>query len=96
MVKHSADPMNAIMLSNAGKIIAMTTNIMMMMMRTANLMNARLQLLTPVKEGWSGAVRASRPVSISIVLTIGRAFRGSFVMGIMAMKILMSNERALG
>ena len=96
MVKHRADPMNAMMLSNAGKIIAMMTNIMMVMMRTANFNNPRLQLLSPVREGWSGAARASKPVSTSIVLTIGQAFRGIFVRGIMAMKILMSNERAPG
>jgi len=96
MVKQRADPMNAIMLSNAGKIIAIMTNIMMLMMRTANFKIPRLQLLSPVREWWSCTARASRPVSTSMVLTIGRAFKGSFVRGIMAMKILMNNERALG
>lgn len=96
MVKHRADPMNAMILSNAGKTIAMMTNMMMVIMRTANFKNLRLQLLSPAREGWSATARASRPVSTSIVLTIGRAFRGIFVIGIMAMKILMSNERALG
>jgi hypothetical protein len=96
MVKQSADPMNAMMLSNEGKIIAMMTNMIMAMIRTVALRSSRVQLLSPMREELSDTTRASRPVSASIVLTIGRAFRGSFVRGITAMKILMSNESALG
>lgn len=96
MVKQSADPMNAMMLSNAGKIIAMMTNVMMVIMRTTTLRSSRVQLLSPAKYDCSGEARASRPVSTSIVLTIGRAFKGSFVIGMMAMNMLMSKESALG
>ena len=41
-------------------------------------------------------VCASRPEKSSIVETMGRALRGTFVSGIIAMKMLMRMERARG
>ena len=66
MVKHSADPMNAMMLSNAGKTIAMAVKQRIVPAQTRPLAIARLVVLRPGSRGWLS------PNRTSTVLMMGR------------------------
>lgn len=90
MAKQSADPMNAIMLSKWGNRMDITTNTTMTRIR-----NAILRAST-VQDEDSDAGRRCRPVRTSMVEKMGRAFRGSLVSGIMAMKMVKRTDRAWG
>lgn len=89
IVKHNELPMNAIMLSKAGKMIAMITNMIKVMMRMLIFRTPRNVLERPVRWGVGGTVgeEVLRPRRTSMVDIIGRPFRGTFVKGMMAMKM---------
>lgn len=89
MVKHNDDPMNAMMLSNAGKIMAMTTNTIMTKIRMAILRMPRVYAESPVSTGDSEMAWGPTPNISSSVETIGRAFNGNLVRGMMAMNTLI-------
>jgi hypothetical protein len=80
--KHNDEPMNAIILSNAGKIIAMMTTRMIVLVRR--------RMRRGVEGGEDGDKR------VSSVEFIGRDARGTFVRGIMAMNIEMRRVRGRG
>lgn len=86
IMKHKHEPINAMMLSKAGKIIEIMTKMIIIVMRTTIFRIPRPKLEHPINVSLSGTTRASRPISASIVATIGLAFKGSFVRGMMAMK----------
>jgi hypothetical protein len=50
----------------------------------------------PVRAGVSETVSGPSPVRVSIVDTIGRPFKGTFVRGMMAMKMQVKIERVRG
>jgi hypothetical protein len=88
--------MKAIMLSNAGKTIAIITNITITAALTKILNIPRDQLESPVRGGASEMSCALEPVNDSIMQTRGRAFKGNFVSGIMAIRTQRAIERARG
>lgn len=93
MVKHSEEPMNAMMLSKAGKTMAMRTNSTTTDTRMTILRSPRVN---EVRLGEEERVCGSRPEKNSMVETMGRAARGTLVSGMMAMKMLMIMERDRG
>ena len=92
MEKQSEEPMNAIMLSKAGKMTAMSTMLRMVDARRAR--RARtvvVVVVVRVEEAWG-----EMPQRVSRVETMGRAARGILVRGMMAMKTLMVTVREGG
>ena len=113
MVKHRADPINAMILSKDGKTIDSNTITTTTRMRIRILNDWRMLSLTP----FGGSVIAlggnPSPQRISTVATRGRElngvsdlathnsqrsthFRGTLVMGMMAMNIIMQIDRDRG
>lgn len=93
---HKALPINDIIESNDGKRIDMMTNMMTTTTRMMIFRMPRVQLVIPTRAELSEIARGSRPAKTSIVLTMGRAFKGSFVNGIMAIRMLMKTALPLG
>lgn len=95
MVKHKLLPMNAMMLSNAGKRTEIATNSTGKSTRIASLRMPRAEDERPVR-AWTSATVWLRPNHNSISPTIGRALSGSLVRGTMAMKPQRAIERPRG
>lgn len=96
IVKHNAEPMNAIILSNAGNTMARATNTIMTATRVVTFSRPLVWLERPLREGLLGTARESRPVKTSIVLMMGRTLRGNLVSGMIAMNTLTRIVRDLG
>lgn len=96
IIKHKQEPINAMMLSNAGKTIANKTKETITTTRIAIFWMPRPNFEHPTRASSLGTVHTSRPVSASRVATIGLAFRGSLVSGMMAMKMQRSTVNACG
>lgn len=96
IVKHKALPINAIMLSKAGKMMAMITNMTITAMRIMTLSMPRVQEERPTRDSLSDTARESSPEKTSIVETMGRALRGTLVKGMIAMKMDIMTERTRG
>lgn len=73
MVKHSAEPIKAMMRSKDGTRIAMMRITTMMAIRMVHFSRPRDQPDRPMRPGEGETARASSPQKISIVLTMGRA-----------------------
>ncbi len=73
MVKVSADPDKAMILSKEGKRIAMRIIIRMVVVRMAVLRRPRVEPERPVRDGLEGMDCAESPRRTSVVVTIGRA-----------------------
>jgi hypothetical protein len=95
-VKHRADPINAIMLSNAGKKIAVTTNTTMVRIREVTFNSPRAKLDVATVDSFSVGAEESKPVNSSRVVIIGWAFRGIFVRGIIAIRMHIITVRVSG
>ena len=92
MLKQATLPRRVIMRSNDGKIIATTTNMRMVTTRSVIFRHPRVRPDMPSMDDDMARERVSRPKRTSSVLTIGRAFSGIFVSGIMAIQIAMRTE----
>lgn len=83
-VKHAVAPSKLMMVSNDGTNTANTTNPAMVPTRTSTLRTPRTEPDKPVRAELAARARGSRPRKSSRVLTMGRALRGTLVMGMMA------------
>jgi hypothetical protein len=89
MLKQATLPRSVIMRSNDGKRIAIPTKMTIVRTRSMILRHPRLSPDMPSMEDDMERERVSRPKRTSSVLTIGRAFNGIFVNGMMAMQMAM-------
>lgn len=93
-VEHRRLPINAMMASKAGKMIAVITKTIIMTIRITILSMPRDQADSPTRSGLVDKAWTLRPEKSSTVETIGRAFRGSLVRGMIAMDIDMRTVNA--
>jgi len=78
--------MNAMILSKAGKMIEIHRNTITMRMRMAIFITPRKYMERPTRPGLSATVCWCKPRRTSTVDTMGRAFRGIFVNGMIPTK----------
>src|SRR4051812_29403224 len=93
MVKHNALPMNAMILSNAGKTMDIHQKTTTIKMRIAIFITPRKYIDRPTRPELSETVCWCKPKRTSMVDTMGRAFRGIFVSGMMATNMAMRGQQ---
>ena len=82
MLKHSAEPKNAIMRSKSGTRIAVRVMTTIVRIRMIHFNMPRENADMPTTPGEGAIARASRPANFSIVLMIGRALLEASVLDI--------------